>query len=95
MHQRKSKRILIYFFFLLFVGSVNNINLSKIKINKVENINISGLDILSNKMLLKKIKNLNLENIYLLDGDKIKEIIDSNSLVDEYRIFKNYFFGKN
>ena len=90
MHQRKSKRILIYFFFLLFVGSVNNINLSKIKINKVENINISGLDILSNKMLLKKIKNLNLENIYLLDGDKIKEIIDSNSLVDEYRIFKKY-----
>ena len=90
MHQRKSKRILIYFFFLLFVGSVNNINLSKIKINKVENINISGLDILSNKMLLKKIKNLNLENIYLLDGDKIKEIIDSNSLVYEYRIFKKY-----
>ena len=31
MHQRKGKRILVYFFLLLFVGSVNNINLSKIK----------------------------------------------------------------
>ena len=90
MHQRKGKRILVYFFLLLFVGSVNNINLSKIKINKVENINISGLDIFSNKILLKKIKNLNLENIYFLDGDKIKEIIDSNSLVEEYKIFKKY-----
>ncbi len=90
MHQRKGKRILVYFFLLLFVGSLNNINLSKIKINKVENINISGLDIFSNKILLKKIKNLNLENIYFLDGDKIKEIIDSNSLVEEYKIFKKY-----
>ena len=27
MHQRKSKKILIYFFLLITVGSINNINL--------------------------------------------------------------------
>ena len=31
MQQRKSKKILIYFFLLLIVGSINNINLNGLK----------------------------------------------------------------
>ena len=90
MHQPKSKRILVYFLLLLIVGSVNNINLNNSKINKVENINISGLDVLNIKILVNKITSLNLENIYFLDENKIKEIVDSHSLVEEYKIFKKY-----
>jgi len=36
MHQRKSKKVLIYFFLLILVGSVNNINLSAIEFYKVK-----------------------------------------------------------
>ena len=45
MQQRKSKKILIYFFLLLVVGSINNINLNSLKFQKINNINITGLDI--------------------------------------------------
>ena len=90
MHQRKSKRIFIYFVLLLIFGSINNINLSKTKFKKIENINILGLSIISKEILLKEIKNLNLENIFFLNDDKIKSIIDKNSLVEEYQVFKKY-----
>ena len=50
MQQRKSKKILIYFFLLLVVGSINNINLNGLKFQNISNINIAGLDI-KNKLL--------------------------------------------
>ena len=90
MHQRKSKRIIIYILLLLIISSINNINLNKSLFYKVENINISGLNILDNEIILKKIKNLNLENIFFLKNDGIREIINSNSLVEEYEVFKRY-----
>ncbi len=90
MHQRKSKRIIIYILLLLIISSINNINLNKNLFYKVENINISGLNILDNEIILKKIKNLNLENIFFLKNDGIREIINSNSLVEEYEVFKRY-----
>ena len=90
MHQQKSKRIFIYFLLLLIFGSINNINLSKVKFKKIENINILGLSIINKEILLKEIKNLNLENIFFLNDDKIKSIIDKNSLVEEYQVFKKY-----
>ena len=31
MHQRKSKKIIIYFFLLFALGSINNIGLNKLK----------------------------------------------------------------
>ena len=45
MHQRKSKKILIYFFLLFIVGSINNINFNSLKLRNIIDINISGLDI--------------------------------------------------
>ena len=90
MHQRKGKLVLIYFLLLLIVTSINNINFSKIKFNKVENINISGLNYLENEKISKDIKNSNLENIFFLNSRKINDIINSNSLVEEFKVFKKY-----
>ncbi len=90
MHQRKSKKILIYFFLLIIFGSVNNINLNQIKLYQVKNINISGLNYLDNQNLIQELKNLNLESIFLINSDKIIKIIESNSLVEKYKIFKQY-----
>ncbi len=90
MQQRKSKIILIYFFLIIILGSVNNLNLTKIKFNKVENINISGLDNLDSAIIQKDLKSLNLGNIFFLDKNSIGKVIDSNTLIQKYKIFKKY-----
>ena len=90
MQQRKSKKILIYFFLLLVVGSINNINLNGLKFKNINNININGLDIKNKLILLKKIENFNLNNIFLINKIDIKDKIESNSLVENYSIFKRY-----
>jgi cell division protein FtsQ len=90
MQQRKSKKILIYFFLLLIVGSVNNTNLNDLKFQNVNNINITGLDIKNKLILLKKIENSNLNNIFLINKIDLKDQIESNTLVENYSIFKRY-----
>ena len=90
MQQRKSKKILIYFFLLLVVGSINNINFNDLKLQNVNNINIVGLDIEDKLILLKKIKNFNLNNIFFISKSDLINEIESNSLVEKYFIFKRY-----
>jgi cell division protein FtsQ len=90
MQHRKSKKILIYFFLLLIVGSINNININGLKLQSIKNINIIGLDIKDKKILLKKIKNFNTNNIFLISKSDLINEIEQNSLVEEYLIFKRY-----
>ena len=90
MHQQKGKKILIYFFLFLLVGSINNTAITKIKFERIKNIQISGLNQNQNINLLKSIKELNLKNIFFLNGKEISKIISSNSLVENYEIFKKY-----
>ncbi len=90
MQQRKSKKILIYFFLLLVVGSINNINFNNLKLQNVNNINIVGLDIEDKLILLKKINNFNLKNIFFISKSDLINEIESNSLVEKYFIFKRY-----
>ena len=90
MQQRKSKKILIYFFLLLVVGSINNINFNDLKLQNVNNINIVGLDIEDKLTLLKKIENFDLNNIFFISKIDLINEIESNSLVEKYFIFKRY-----
>jgi cell division protein FtsQ len=90
MQQQKSKKILIYFFLLLVVGSINNVNINGLKFQNINNINITGLDIKNKLILLKKIENLNLNNIFLINKIDLKDEIESNTLVENYSIFKRY-----
>jgi len=90
MQQRKSKKILIYFFLLLVVGSINNINLNSLKFQNINNINITGLDIKNKLILLKKIEDLNLNNIFFINKIDLTDEIESNSLIENYSIFKRY-----
>jgi len=90
MQQRKSKKILIYIFLLILVGSINNINLNDLKLHNINDINIIGLDDKSKSILLKKIKNLNLNNIFSINNIDLINEIELNSLVEKYLIFKRY-----
>ena len=90
MQERKSKKILIYFFLLLIVGTINNINIDGLKSQNIKDINIVGLDIKDKKVLLKKIKNFSTKNIFSISKSDLINEIEANSLVEEYFIFKRY-----
>ena len=90
MQQRKSKKILIYFFLLLAVGSINNINFNGLKFQNINNINITGLNIKNKLILLKDIENFNLNNIFLINKIDLEDEIESNTLIESYSIFKRY-----
>ena len=90
MHQRKSKKVLVYFFLFVIISSINNVSLSNVNFNKVQNINVSGLSKDENELLLNQIKKLNLENIFFINVSKINSLISSNSLVESYEVFKKY-----
>ena len=90
MHQQKGKRIFVYLFLFLIVGSINNNSLNRIQFEKIKNIKISGLGEKENTNVLENIMKLNLDNIFLLNGNEISKILSSNNLVQNYEIFKKY-----
>ena len=90
MHQRKSKKILIYFFLLFLVGSINNIDVHNLKFLSVKEINVNGLDNEENLIISKKIKKLKLDNIYLIKKKDFNTLMETNNLVEKYLIFKKY-----
>ena len=90
MQQLKSKKILIYFFLLLIVGSINNINFNILKLQNINNIDITGLDIKDKSILLTEIQNFDLNNIFLIAKMDLTNEIESNSLVENYFVFKRY-----
>ena len=90
MHQKKSKKILIYFFLLVLVGSMNNINLKEIKLHQIQNINIYGFNEKNKNALLNDIQKKNLGNIFFLNGFELTSVVESNTLIENYQIFKKY-----
>ncbi len=90
MHQRKGKKVLIYFFLLIALGSINNLQLKNVKFNQIKTINISGLDNENNQYILKQLKNLNLDNFFFININEIKDVFEENSIIENYKIFRIY-----
>ena len=90
MHQKKSKKFLVYFFLLITVSTISNNSLNNLTISKIKNIEISGLDQKNNKILLDKVKSLNLQNIFLINKNNLNNLINSNPLIERYEVFKKY-----
>ena len=90
MHQKKIKTILIYFFLLLIVGSINNSNIGNLKFEEIKYINILGLNNVNKDLIEKDIKDLDLENIFFLKKKDFINVLNSNSLVESFIVFKKY-----
>ena len=90
MHQRKSKIILIYCFLLIFSSSISNNSFNILELIKIQNIKISGLDQKDNQIILNKLKYLNLENIFYINKHEIEKLLNSNSLIESYKVTKEY-----
>ena len=90
MPQRKSNIIIFYFFLFLIVSSTNNLDLNNFKLEKIKNINVSGLDYDEKQLLLNEIKSLQLKNIFFLNIFELKKILGGNTLIEKYKIFRIY-----
>ena len=84
MHQRKSKKILLYFFLLIILGTINNNFLNKADILKLKNIKVLGLNENSNKKIENDLIFLKFQNLIFLKSSQIKKIIDTNTSVETY-----------
>ena len=90
MHQRISRKIIIYLFLFTILASVNNLKYINLQIFKIDQINISGLDNIDNTNLHESIKNFKNKNIFLVDNFQISKNINSNNFVEEFKVFKEY-----
>jgi cell division protein FtsQ len=90
MHQKKSKIIFTYFFLLIILSSISNKFIKNLKLIKIENIVVSGLEQKDNQIILDKLKFLNLENIFNINKPELVRLLNSNSLIESYEVFKKY-----
>ena len=89
MRQRKSKKILLYFFLFIIFGSLNNKNLAQLKFPNIEKIKIEGLEV-ENEELQKSLDLFKMETLFNLDKLKVRELLNSNNLIEKYIISKRY-----
>ncbi len=89
MPQQKSKKIFIYIFLFLIIGTLNNKNLST-DFLKIKYINVSGLEEKKNRELSNNLDFLKINNLFFLDEIKIRNILNKNNLIEKYTISKRY-----
>jgi cell division septal protein FtsQ len=90
MPLKKNKKILLYFFLFLFIGTLNNRNISNFEFPKINQISVSGLSELENLEISKSLEVYKIHNLFFLNKNKIKELIDQNNYVEEFFIYKKY-----
>ncbi len=86
----KGKKILIYLFLLIFFGSINNTYFVNKEFFEIKNFNLVGLYGVDKTNLLIKLEKIKKRNIFFLQKKELKDILDSNNLVESYSIYKNY-----
>ena len=90
MRRLKSKQILNYFFLLFLFGSITNLTFQNNQFLNLKEIIVSGLDEKENEDFKRKIYNLRLNNIFFINENQIKNVFETNSLIESYKISKIY-----
>jgi len=89
MLQQINKKIIFYISLVIILGTFNNKNLKNFDLPKINMVNIEGIEFKDNEYL--KISNLiRLNNLFSIQKSQIKEILNSNNLIEEYEVFKRY-----
>ena len=84
MHHHRSKKILLYFFLFLFIGTLNNKNLKNFNFSELNEIVVTGLDEKDNNELKNSLEIFKFKNLFLINEFNIKKIINSNNLVENF-----------
>ena len=89
MLQQINKKIIFYISLVIILSTFNNKNLKNFDLPKINIVNIEGIELNNNEFL--KITNLiKLNNLLSIQKSQIKEILNSNNLIEEYEVFKRY-----
>ena len=89
MLQQINKKIIFYISLVIILGTFNNKNLKNFDLPKINMVNIEGIEFNDNEYL--RIMNLiKLNNLLSIQKSQIKEILNSNNLIEEYEVFKKY-----
>ncbi|MDB9979165.1 FtsQ-type POTRA domain-containing protein [Candidatus Pelagibacter sp.] len=94
MHQSitKKNKILIYllFLFILSTTSAKFINDQNKLSSSISKINITGLSERKNLEILNNLNNLLYKSIFVINKDKIKNILEKHNIIQEFSIKKIY-----
>ena len=86
----KDKKIFIYLFLLIFLGSINNKNFIDNRIFEIKNLKVHGLNQNEKIKLLTQLEQIKNQNIFFLSKKEIIEILNSENLIESFLINKNY-----
>ena len=89
MLQQINKKIIFYISLVVILGTFNNKNLKNFDLPKINVVNIEGIEFNDNEYL-KIINLIKLNNLLSIQKFQIKEILNSNNLIEEYEVFKKY-----
>ena len=90
MLQRKSKKIFIYIFFFVVLGTIKNHATFNLSTFKIKNFQIIGLENNYKKDLENNLLNITKFNIFFINKDNLKSVLNSNSLIETFEVFKIY-----
>ncbi len=90
MPQQINKKFFPFFFVFLLFCSLNNKNVSKFELPKIQKINISGLNSQNTNSLKKKLEQIKSQDLFFLKSSEIENILNQNNLIEKYKIFKKY-----
>ena len=89
MLQQINKKIIFYISLVIILGTFNNKNLKNFDLPKINMVNIEGIEF-NNNEFLKIVNLIKLNNLLSIQKSQIKEILNSNNLIEEYEVFKRY-----
>ena len=90
MQKQISKKIFLYLFIFLFLGTPNNKMLLELSIKDSNGFEILSLSKFDDMEIVKELSNHKHENLFLLEKEKIKKIIKKNKIIENYNIYKKY-----
>ncbi len=89
MLQQINKKIIFYISLVIILGTFNNKNMKNFDFPKINMINIEGIEFNDNEYF-KIMSLIKLNNLLSIKKSQIKEILNSNNLIEEYEVFKRY-----
>ena len=89
MPQQINKKIIFYFFLFIILGTFNNKNLDPFTLPKIETLKIYGSEKIDDEFI-RKLEFFKMNNILFVNKFEIKKVLETNNLIEEYKIFKKY-----
>ena len=86
----KDKKIIIYLFLLILLGSINNKYFIDTKFFIIKNLKLAGLSGLEKLDVLLQLDQIKDKNIFYLPKKEIITVLNSNNLIESFKVNKNY-----